>query len=109
MLETAYVRVRGQTTEYEVADVFRQYGEAYRQQYAVTPEQARVMGAIVACRTMTFNTYLPRTSFSSPRSSRWSFHKLPRCIRRGRREGWTLWKRSSMSKLANPLSNWSCK
>jgi len=52
MLETAYVRVRGQTTEYEVADVFRQYGEAYRQQYPVTPEQARVMGAIVACRTL---------------------------------------------------------
>ena len=51
MLETAYVRVRGQTTEYEVAEVFRQYGEAYRQQYAVTPEQARVMGAIMACRT----------------------------------------------------------
>jgi len=51
MLETAYVRVRGQTTEYEVAEVFRQYGEAYRQQSAVTPEQARVMGAIMACRT----------------------------------------------------------
>lgn len=51
MLETAYVRVRGQTSEYEVAEVFRQYGEAYRQQYAVTPEQARVMGALVACRT----------------------------------------------------------
>ena len=51
MLETAYVRVRGQTTEYEVAEVFREYGEAYRQQYAVTPEQARVMGAITACRT----------------------------------------------------------
>lgn len=51
MLETAYVRVRGQTTEYEVAEVFRQYGAAYRQQSAVTPEQARVMAAIVACRT----------------------------------------------------------
>jgi hypothetical protein len=52
MLETAYVRVRGVHTEYEVADVFREYGEAYRQQYSVTPEQARVMGAMVACRTL---------------------------------------------------------
>ena len=51
MLETAYVRVRGVHTEYEVADVLREYGEAYRQQYRVTPEQARVMAAIVACRT----------------------------------------------------------
>jgi hypothetical protein len=46
------VRVRGQTTEYEVADVFREYGDAYRAQYPVTPEQARVMGAIVTCRTL---------------------------------------------------------
>jgi hypothetical protein len=51
MLETAYVRVRGQTTAYEVAEVFRQSGAAYRQQDAVTPEQARVMRDLVACRT----------------------------------------------------------
>lgn len=49
MRDTRYLHVRGQTTE--VADVFREYGEAYRQQYSVTPEQARVMGAMVACRT----------------------------------------------------------
>ncbi|MEK7323871.1 MAG: transposase zinc-binding domain-containing protein [Chloroflexota bacterium] len=49
--EASYIHVRGARTEYEVADVFREYGEAYRAQYAVTPEQARVMGAIVACRT----------------------------------------------------------
>ncbi|MBI3360325.1 MAG: IS91 family transposase [Chloroflexi bacterium] len=49
--EQSYIHVRGQTTAYEVADVFRDYGDAYRAQYPVTPEQARVMGAIVACRT----------------------------------------------------------
>lgn len=46
-----YVCVRGAQLEYEVADVFREYGEAYRQQYGVTEEQARVMAAITACRT----------------------------------------------------------
>src|SRR4030067_1154996 len=51
MLETAFVRVRGQTSEYEEAVGFRQSGEAYRQQSGVTPEQARVMAAIIACRT----------------------------------------------------------
>lgn len=51
MFEAGYVAVRGATTAYEVADVFREYGAAYRQQYGVTPEQARVMGAIIACRT----------------------------------------------------------
>ncbi len=47
----SYVHVRGQCTEYEVADVFRDYGDAYRQTYPVTDEQAKVMRDIVACRT----------------------------------------------------------
>src|SRR4030067_2875439 len=51
MLEPAYVRVRGQTSEYEGGEVFRQSGEALRQHAGVTPEQARVMAAIIACRT----------------------------------------------------------
>jgi len=46
-----YVRVRGVQLECEVADVFRQYGRAYRQHYVVTDEQERVMAAIEACRT----------------------------------------------------------
>ena len=51
MIETAYVSVRQTQTDFEVADVLRLYGEQYRQQYLVTPEQARVMGALTACRT----------------------------------------------------------
>lgn len=35
----------------EIADVFRQYGEAYRQQYAVSAEQRAAMRAIEQCRT----------------------------------------------------------
>jgi hypothetical protein len=51
MRETDYVWTRGVGAKYEVADVLRKYGEAYRAQYPITPEQARVMAAIVACRT----------------------------------------------------------
>ncbi|MDX1522298.1 MAG: IS91 family transposase [Anaerolineae bacterium] len=51
MVETAYVSVRQTQTDFEVADVLRLYGEQYRAQYPVTPEQARVMGALTACRT----------------------------------------------------------
>ncbi|MBI4768912.1 MAG: transposase zinc-binding domain-containing protein [Chloroflexi bacterium] len=41
----------GANSEYEVADVFREYGDEYRRTHAVTAEQARVMKAIVTCRT----------------------------------------------------------
>ena len=50
-VEAKYVQVRGAMTPYEVADVLRAYGAAYRAQYPVTPAQARVMGALAACRT----------------------------------------------------------
>ena len=49
--EVPYVHVRGQTSEYEVADVFREYWDAYRAQHPVTAEQAKVARAIRACRT----------------------------------------------------------
>jgi len=34
---------------YEVADVFRQYGAAYREQHSLLLDQQRVMAAIVNC------------------------------------------------------------
>ncbi|MCI5221571.1 MAG: IS91 family transposase, partial [Candidatus Electrothrix sp. AR4] len=37
--------------EYEVADVFRLYGEAYKESHAMNDEQRKVMAAIMACRT----------------------------------------------------------
>ena len=36
----------------EVADIFRAYGEEFRQKYVLSPEQKRAMNAIVACRTL---------------------------------------------------------
>jgi hypothetical protein len=37
--------------QYEVADIFRLYGEEYRRSHIMTPEQRQVMAAIIACRT----------------------------------------------------------
>ena len=37
--------------KYEVADVFRLYGEAYKESHAMNDEQRKVMAAITACRT----------------------------------------------------------
>jgi hypothetical protein len=42
----------------EVADIFRQYGEAYRQTHAVSPAQRRVMTAIETCRTAALGGHL---------------------------------------------------
>ena len=39
-------------TKYEVADVFRLYGEAYKESHAMNGEQRKVMAAIMACRTV---------------------------------------------------------
>jgi hypothetical protein len=38
---------------FEVADIVRHYGEAYRQAYAVPPAHQKVLDAIAACRTAT--------------------------------------------------------
>lgn len=51
MLLKPFVNVGTVKPEYEVADVFRAYGEAYRQKYQVTYQQAKVMTAIMQCRT----------------------------------------------------------
>jgi hypothetical protein len=45
---------------FEVAEVFRRYGEAYRQHHGVslTPAQRRVMSAIECCRTAALGGHL---------------------------------------------------
>ena len=45
------ITVRTSKQEFEVADVIRQFEGAYRQKYPVTPQQARVLAALKACRT----------------------------------------------------------
>jgi len=43
---------------YEVADVFRQYGAAYREQHPLPLEHQRVMAAIESCRTAALGGHL---------------------------------------------------
>jgi len=45
---------------YEVADVFRLYGAAYRQQHPLPLEHQRVMAAIESCRTAALGGHLER-------------------------------------------------
>jgi hypothetical protein len=37
--------------KYELADIFREYGDEYRKSHAMTCDQRKVMAAILACRT----------------------------------------------------------
>jgi hypothetical protein len=43
---------------FEVADIVRDFGEAFRQSYSVTPEQAEVLRAVAACRTSALGGHL---------------------------------------------------
>ncbi len=45
------ITVRTSKQEFEVADVIRQFEDDYRARYPVTPQQARVLAALKACRT----------------------------------------------------------
>jgi hypothetical protein len=51
MLLQAFVAVGTTKSQYEVADVFRQFGDAYRKQYRLSYQQRKVFNAIIQCRT----------------------------------------------------------
>jgi hypothetical protein len=51
MLLGNYITYRSATTKLTVADIFREYWTDYRQKYPVTPQQAKVVGSVMACRT----------------------------------------------------------
>ena len=53
----------------EVADIVRDFGEAYRRSYPLTPDQAQVLRAIGACRTAALGGHLDTCNacgFSQP-------------------------------------------
>jgi len=58
MLLDTFVKVATNKPRYEVADVFRQYGDAYRRQYPVSWEQHKAMRDIVNCRTAALGGYV---------------------------------------------------
>jgi len=58
MLMGGVIQVATVKPEYEVADVFRQYGAAYRREHFTTDEQRRAMYDIVDCRTAALGGYV---------------------------------------------------
>ena len=51
LIKQSKISVRTTKQEFEVADVIRQFEAEYRSLYPVSPEQARVLGSLKACRT----------------------------------------------------------
>lgn len=58
MLLGGLVKVTTIKPKYEVADVFRRHGKAYRRRYHVSWEQFKAMRAIVNCRTAALGGYV---------------------------------------------------
>lgn len=58
MILRQFVHVTTTRPAYTVADVFRRFGAAYRQQYPVTPEQEQVMADMRVCRTAALGGHL---------------------------------------------------
>lgn len=54
----SFVTVGTKKPKYELADIFRQYGKAYRSKYYTTPKQRKVMKDIVECRTAALGGYV---------------------------------------------------
>ena len=46
-----HISYQSTVAELTVADILRDYWDDYRQKYPVTPQQAKVIGSIMACRT----------------------------------------------------------
>ncbi len=57
-LQQSRLSIKTKKQAVEVGDIFRQYGAAYREQYPVTPQQARVLAALSACRTAKLGGYV---------------------------------------------------
>ena len=67
---------------FEVADIVRDFGEAFRRVYAVTPDQAKVLRAITACRTSALGGHLDvcdRCAFSQPSYNSCRNRHCPKC------------------------------
>lgn len=66
----------------EVADIFRAYGERYRQQHRMTPEQLQVFRDILACRTKVLGGHLdvcPDCGWERPAYNSCRNRHCPKC------------------------------
>ena len=56
--KSKFISVKSSGAEFEVATVLRKFGKAYRRKYHPTPQQAKVMGSLKACRTAKLGGHL---------------------------------------------------
>lgn len=73
---------RPERPRWEVADVFRAHGEAYRQSHALSGDQLKVMRAIEACRTEVLGGHLdvcPDCGFKRPSYNSCRNRHCPKC------------------------------
>jgi hypothetical protein len=67
---------------FEVADIVRDFGEAYRRLYTLTPDQAEALRAIDACRTAALGGHLDtcdNCDFSQPSYNSCRNRHCPKC------------------------------
>jgi hypothetical protein len=67
---------------FEVADIVRDFGAAFRREHALTPEQAEVLRAITACRTSALGGHLEvcdHCGFSQPSYNSCRNRHCPKC------------------------------
>jgi predicted Zn-ribbon and HTH transcriptional regulator len=72
----------GRPPSLEVADIFRTYGELYRQKHWMTPEQLQVFRDILACRTAVLGGHLdvcPDCGFERPAYNSCRNRHCPKC------------------------------
>lgn len=58
MLLKSFIAVGTTRPEFEVADIFRHFGEEYRDKYPLSWQQLKVMQDIINCRTATLGGYI---------------------------------------------------
>jgi hypothetical protein len=71
-----------QQAQTEVADIFRDYGDQYRQKYPLSPEQAKVFNLIKVCRTSALGGHMQRCSecgFEQPAYNSCRNRHCPKC------------------------------
>ena len=83
----------------EVADIFRRYGEAYRQKHgaSLSTAQRHVMTAIEVCRTAALGGHLERCdscSFERPAYDSCRNRHCPKCQGRTRAQRLAAWLRT---------------
>jgi hypothetical protein len=72
----------GRPPSLEVADIFRTYGDRYRQKHRMTPEQFQVFRDILACRTAVLGGHLdvcPDCGFERPAYNSCRNRHCPKC------------------------------